>query len=275
MMDDLSVAHTENAQTQPPQEQPAEQPQVEQQTEPKANDDRSLDTTETEASAEPGETTAETVDTEGEKKRNNVPARERIKQLTDQRKAAEARAAELERQLQAVSTDKAKDPLDYANDAEYQRAIVREAVAEARADIIRQQAEAANAEKQALRVATWEEKTSAIREKAADFDAVVYGQHVSITPVMADVIMDSDHGADVAYFLGKNPAEAQRIARLSPLAAAMEIGRLSQRFAEPPAVKRTTSAPRPPTTLQGHGSPSEPDPSRMTNEQFRAWRAKQ
>lgn len=271
MSEETAVALTENVQQlqNEADTQPVAQP------EPEATEQPAAEATEQPTGADDGQSEAETTDTEGEKhRRNNVPAKERIKQLTDQRRAAEARAAELERQLQAMQTEKAKDPLDYANDTEYQRALLKEAVAEARADFIREQAETANAEKQALRAAAWEERTASFKERAADFDQVVYSQNVPITPAMAEVIMDSDNGADVAYYLGKNPHEARRIAGLHPLAAAREIGRLEQRFAAPPAVKKVTSAPRPVTTLQGHGSPTDPDPARMTHEQYREWRRK-
>lgn len=268
MSEESAVAQTEIAQAEQTETQPVAQP------EPEATEQSAAEAAAQPTGADDGQSEAENADTEGDKhRRNNVPARERIKQLNDQRKAAEARAAELERQLQAMQTEKAKDPLDYANDTEYQRALMREAVAEARADFIREQAQTANAEKQALRAAAWEERTATFKEKAADFDQVVYSQNVPITPAMAEVIMDSDHGADVAYFLGKNPHEARRIAGMPPLAAAREIGRLEQRFAAPPAAKKVTSAPRPPVTLQGHGSPTEPDPSRMTHEQYRQWRS--
>jgi hypothetical protein len=268
MSEEAPVALTETAQTQP-QEQPAEQP-----AEPQATETPAEQPVTTEAT--PGQSEAETTDTEGEaRRRNNVPAKERIKQLTDRAKAAEQKLAALQAQQEQHKVEPAKDPLDYASDAEYNRAVIKEAVAEAEAKTIQRLAEDAQRERQAAVVEAWNAKTASVKERAPDFDQVVYGDHVTIKPHMAEAIMNDDHGADVAYFLGKNPAEARRIAGLSPIAAAVEIGRLSARFAEQPAPKRVTAASRPPTTLQGHGSPSEPDISRMSFEQYKAHRAKQ
>ena len=41
---------------------------------------------------------------------------------------------------------------------------------------------------------------------------------------MAQTIQASDVGPDVAYYLGSNPREAERISRLSPYLQAKEIG---------------------------------------------------
>lgn len=75
---------------------------------------------------------------------------------------------------------------------------------------------------------------------------------------MAETIRASDQGPDVLYHLGSNPAEAARIARLSPLLQAKEIGRIEAALASAPPVKRTTSAPPPisPVTPTSNGTPA-------------------
>jgi hypothetical protein len=42
---------------------------------------------------------------------------------------------------------------------------------------------------------------------------------------MAETIQSSDIGPELAYYLGTNPKEADRISRLHPLAQAKEIGK--------------------------------------------------
>ena len=49
------------------------------------------------------------------------------------------------------------------------------------------------------------------RGKYADFEEVAQTPDVQVSMPMAHVIMTSDQGPDIQYFLGKNPAEAQRI----------------------------------------------------------------
>ena len=96
------------------------------------------------------------------------------------------------------------------------------------------------------------------RGKYEDFEQVAYNPKLPITNVMAEAIQHSDIGPDVAYFLGSNPKEAERISRLSPYAQAKEIGRLEAKLADSPPVKKTSSAPTPitPVTARTTGSPA-------------------
>jgi hypothetical protein len=75
---------------------------------------------------------------------------------------------------------------------------------------------------------------------------------------MAQAIQASDAGPDVAYYLGSNPKETDRISRLSPILQAKEIGRIEAKIANDVPVKRTTSAPAPisPVTARTSGNPS-------------------
>jgi len=74
---------------------------------------------------------------------------------------------------------------------------------------------------------SFNEQISKARGKHEDFDEVVMNnQDVAITDSMLNVMQESTLGAEVAYHLGKNPEEALRIAKLSPTAQAMAIGRI-------------------------------------------------
>ena len=72
---------------------------------------------------------------------------------------------------------------------------------------------------------------------------------------MAETIQASDIGPDVAYFLGANPKEADRISRLSPFLQAKEIGKIEAKLSDNPPAKKTTSAPAPiaPVTARSTG----------------------
>ena len=78
----------------------------------------------------------------------------------------------------------------------------------------------------------WSEHTAETRARHADFDAVVSKPDLDITPLMAEALRDVERGGDVAYFLGQNPDEATRIARLSVSQQVREIERLNQQFAD-------------------------------------------
>jgi hypothetical protein len=75
---------------------------------------------------------------------------------------------------------------------------------------------------------------------------------------MAETIQSSDVGPELAYYLGSNPKEADRISRMTPFSQAKEIGKIEAKLADNPPVKRTTSAPAPisPVTARSSGSPA-------------------
>ncbi len=71
--------------------------------------------------------------------------------------------------------------------------------------------------------ASWGE----VSDKYSDFDKVIRGKH-PVTKTMTDQLIGMDEeGAEVAYYLGKNPDEAKRIAALSgEITVARELAKL-------------------------------------------------
>jgi len=104
----------------------------------------------------------------------------------------------------------------------------------------------------------YHDKEEDARSKYEDFEQVAYNPKLPITDVMAQTIQASDNGPDIAYYLGTNPKEADRIARLQPFLQAKEIGKLEAKIASEPITKRTSSAPAPisPVTARGGQSGS-------------------
>jgi len=92
---------------------------------------------------------------------------------------------------------------------------------------------------------TFAEREEEARSKYDDFDQVAYNPNLRVTDVMAETIKASDLGPDLAYWLGSNPKEADRISRLSPLLQAREIGKIEAKLGSEPVQKKTTSAPDP------------------------------
>jgi hypothetical protein len=86
----------------------------------------------------------------------------------------------------------------------------------------------------------FEKRVEAVRAKHADFDEVAYANDHEVSPIMRDAILNVQDGAEIAYWLGKNPEESNRIARLSPNHQILELGRVSQRLAA-----RSSAPPRP------------------------------
>jgi hypothetical protein len=99
------------------------------------------------------------------------------------------------------------------------------------------------------------EKAEKASERYTDFQVVVSNPALSINDSMAEFISESDHGADVAYFLGKNPLKAAQIAALSPIKAARELARIESDIASRPQVT-ASKAPDPITPVGSRGKAS-------------------
>ena len=131
-----------------------------------------------------------------------------------------------------------------------------EALALQKAEQLLAQREAAKQQSQVLE--SYHDKEEEARSKYDDFEQVAYNPKLPVTEVMAETIRSSDIGPELAYYLGTNPKDAERISRLAPLAQAKEIGKIEAKLASDPPMKRTTSAPAPisPVTARSTGSPA-------------------
>jgi len=107
-------------------------------------------------------------------------------------------------------------------------------------------------------VAAYQDREEDARDKYEDFEQVAYNPNLPITTVMAQTIQASEIGPEVAYYLGANPKEAERISRLEPMIQAKEIGRIEAKLVTDPPVKKSTSAPSPisPVTARNSGNPT-------------------
>lgn len=82
-------------------------------------------------------------------------------------------------------------------------------------------------------------------DKYDDFDDVVRGDDVPFTPHVRDALLLVENPADVAYKLGKNKAELERISKLHPLEQAREVNKLSFSLMGGNSGKPPTSKPAP------------------------------
>lgn len=110
-------------------------------------------------------------------------------------------------------------------------------------------------------------------EKYSDFEELVSDPDLPITQAMAEVMAESDVGADLAYYLAKNPKEAERIARMPAISAARELGKLEAKL--PTLAASSVSKAPPPVTPAKGAAGGEKNPKDMTDAEFNAWRQKQ
>ena len=170
--------------------------------------------------------------------------------MISKRLAREQRKWEREQKLRGSTSvtplDESLTQDNFATTEEYAEALAERKAVEllARRDAERQRAEI---------LEVYHEREEEARTKYEDFEQVAYNPRLPITTVMAETIQASDIGPEVAYYLGSNPKEADRIAKLSLFLQAKEIGKIEAKLSENPPVKKSSSAPAPiqPVTPRG------------------------
>ena len=212
----------------------------------------------------------------------------RIDRKNEEIAQARTEAETLRRRLEALEQQRSPAP---SNDApprldqfdswdEYQQANVAYAAKIARQELRREIESEREAERQKqareaehATVQTWNDRKAAAAEKYADFEEVLGDSDAPMTIDMRQAIIESDMGADIAYWLAKNPTRAKEIAGMSPVRQIAAIGRVEAELSVPKP-KVTTQAP-PPITPAGSKAKAERDPSQMTDAEFAAWRKRQ
>lgn len=175
-----------------------------------------------------------------EQKPNKVFTQEEVDKIVEKRLARQAR--QLQRtQSHAPTTDVEGLSVDQFDSPEEYARVLAEKIVEQREQV---------QEQRKLNDQHFEREESA-RDKYDDYDVVVYNPKLTITAEMAQTIRASDLGPEVAYYLGSNPGEAERIAKLPAFVQAKEIGRLEQKLGStPPPVKTVSKAPDPIKPIQ-------------------------
>ncbi len=226
------------------------------------------------------------------------------RRLAEQRAdAAEARLRELEGKAQTAPVEVLKPTIDDKNpdgtfkyrtaDGNVNWDLYTDAKADFAADQKFKEREAKEADARAATereasIARIKANADAVRKEHPDFDTVmkaVQGTESDRVPqFVLNYIFESENSAGVAYFLAKNPAESQRIAKLSPIRGIKELGKIEDSLVKPspsakesPALQGATpkpGAPPPPITpLSGSGNGAvNTDPAKMSYKELRAFR---
>ena len=205
----------------------------------------------------------------------------RFSELTEQRKAAEARAekaeaeakterearvlAETQRQELELKLNPPKAEPDpepkrdqFINDTEYLAARDEWVVDKALA--ARQQQEAAAATAKA-----WTEREAQARAKIPTYDAdIAKGANLMISNEVRDAIVDSDVGPEIRHYLATNPDFVAKLGAMKQGPALKQIGKLEAKFEAQPsapakaaAVSEISRAPAPITPLSGANAPPD------------------
>jgi hypothetical protein len=211
---------------------------------------------ELDATAAPEPVVTETPETSAEPETPKTFSQEELDAIVGKRLAREQRKWERE-QAQRFSEQQARQqPTDLRPEQFGSYDDYAEALAERKAEDLLARREAERQQQSMLE--QYHDREEATRDKYDDFDQVAYNPNLPVTEYMAQSIQASDVGPDVLYWLGTNPKEADRIARLSPLLQAKEIGKIEVTLSSNPPVRKTSTAPAPinPVTARASGAPS-------------------
>jgi hypothetical protein len=209
---------------------------------------------------------------------NKDSFQERIDRLTKYRRGAEREAeslrhqweqaqAELEQLRQQQTAQKSQEApkkglADFDYDEAQFTAYLREEAATMARDAARTEAqriaqEQRQQEQLAAKRAKFDQAADKFAKDQADFYEVTQDRNLPITQEMAEVIMDSDVGPNVAYYLAKHPEEAYQIAGSHPAMQGRQIALIETKLKAELSKqgKKTTGAPPPP---KGRVKGSEP-----------------
>jgi len=170
---------------------------------------------------------------------------EEIDTIVGKRLAREQRKWQREQQalIEQVKTTKIPSSEPLSPDNFQTTEAYAQALAEKRAHELL--AERKAAEEQTAILNAYHDREEEARNKYDDFAQVAYNPNVRITEEMAQTIRASEIGPELAYHLGSNPSEALRIANLSPLLQAKELGKIEAKLIDSPPVKKVSAAPPP------------------------------
>lgn len=179
-----------------------------------------------------------------QKEPSRVFTQEELDAAIGKRLAREQRKWEREQTQRQAETQALRAPADIPPVDQFESPeAYADALAYKKAEELLAQREQARQQSEILE--TYHEKEEEARNKYDDFEQVAYNPNLPITNVMAETIQASDIGPDLAYYLGANPKEADRISRLSPFLQAKEIGRLEVKLTTEPMTKQVSKAPEP------------------------------
>lgn len=227
----------------------------------------------------------------GKKHRQMKEAEEFAREEYRERKAAEDRAAALERELNELKSksgpkpEKGADapkPEDFKTVAEYADALtdylLEKKLAAREAKRSEEQTKTAQQREIEKTQADLAERVEKLKKDIPDFEDVVESipDEFQMPPVMARYFVQNPV---MLYHLQKSdPKELQRLVKLPPIDAIERLGELKAQYTKKPdgapaaSVTRVSKAPAPITPLEGNSTPSAKDPSTMTFAELRAHR---
>lgn len=217
----------------------------------------------------------------------------RIDELTRSRREAEREAAYWKARVngtdtaqtpapQAAPTPKPPVATDYATPEAYQDALVDYKVEQ---KLTNRDQQSKQVQAVTERAASWQSRLEAARTRTADFNEVMDAAETPVANHVADLLLEHDLGADIAYHFAKNPDILTKLNSMSPAKAAFEIGKLADKLevaaapagdnpakTETKVVDKPSSKAPPPAKTIGQGRSTSPSVEEMSMEDYVAQR---
>jgi hypothetical protein len=166
------------------------------------------------------------------------------------------------------------------DESKYQTALLEFARSEAQAAAKAAIAESEKAREERTRADTFQKRQEEFAKGKPDYTEKVTDPTLPISDAMAQIIRESDDGPALAYYLAENRQLAAAIAKLPPIQAARELGKIEARLSQPepakaaPAVVSKAPPPPPKVDVADVGK-IEKDPDELSVKDWLKWREKQ
>ncbi len=190
-----------------------------------------------------------------EPKANGV--QERINKITAdkheerrQREASDKRADELQAKLDSIEANKPKlsepnlEEHNYDEDAFNKATVAFQVQEQVKAELTTQKAQQDQTDQQAEAQAELSKFNERAEALGKDDFAVKAKAIPELPEGVASAIMSLENGAEMVYHLGSNLDKADALSSMTPMAAMMELGRISASMSVKPEIK-TSAAPDP------------------------------
>lgn len=153
--------------------------------------------------------------------------------LRSQLDASQKRIAELEgKKPEEAKPEENPRPKrdDFKSNEEYEDALLAWGTERALSEKAMREAQESETKRLQTNYDNYRAQVEELKEEHDDWDEVV-GQDIPMHTGVQLAIMEQENGARVTYYLGTHPEYADKLFKMSPLSAVMEVGRLSAKLA--------------------------------------------
>lgn len=136
----------------------------------------------------------------------------------------------------------------------------------------KQEAQERQATEARIKKENFDKQGKEISKVKPDFWEKVMDESLPYTPITAAIMLESDNSAALALHFAENPAELERLSKLPPAKATLEMGKIEFKISQNPApARKVSSAPEPLNIVSGKDAVRK-NPSDMTDEEYFKYR---